>query len=248
MHEAAYAALGLEEWRYQLLPVPPELLAETLRALPGAGFRGVNVTIPHKQAALAAADQAGDAARAIGGANSLSFADGAIEADNTDAPGLVAALDDAGAQLSGARALVLGAGGTARAAAWALREGGAADVLVWNRTHERARQLAQDLDVHAVETPAAADLLVNCTPVGLKSQDDPFAALPLHRKDLGAYACVADFAYGDTETRLAAAGRAAGATVVDGLEILVRQGALSFQRWTGRAAPLEAMRAAVRAS
>ncbi len=113
MHEAAYAALGLEGWRYLKLPLPPELFAETVRALPAAGFRGVNVTIPHKEAALALADEASDAAREIGAANTLTFErEGAIHADNTDAPGLIAALGEAW-DPAGRSALVLGAGGAA---------------------------------------------------------------------------------------------------------------------------------------
>ena len=246
MHEAAYAALGLEGWRYQLLPIPPDLFAQTVPALPGAGFVGANVTIPHKHAALAAADNASHAAREIGAANSLTFQDGAIEADNTDAPGMLAALAVAGAHPRGARALVLGAGGTARAAVWALREAGAAEVGVWNRTPERARGLAEELDARAVEAADAADVLVNCTAVGLDPDDDAFAAFPFTEADLAGYGCVVDFAYGAGDTHLVAAARAAGCTVVDGLEILVAQGALSFERWTGREAPVEAMRAAVR--
>ena len=147
MHNAALAAAGLTGWRYLRLPLPPEVFAETVRALPAAGFRGVNVTIPHKHAALALADAASDAARAIGAANTLTFEDGAIVADNTDAPGLLAAL---GEPVAGRRALVLGAGGAGRAAAWALASAGA-DVAVWNRTPERARVLAAELGVRAVE-------------------------------------------------------------------------------------------------
>jgi shikimate dehydrogenase len=245
MHEAAYAALGIEDWRYQRLPVPPDLLEETVRALPAAGFAGANVTIPHKEAALALADRASDSARAIGAANTLSFKDG-IEADNTDAPGLLAALRDAGHDPRGTTALVLGAGGSARAAIWALRDAGA-QVAVWNRTAERARQLAEELGASvAKEDGEKADLLVNCTAVGLHPDDDPFAALPIRAEDLATCACVVDLAYGPTETRLTAAARAAGVPTVDGLEVLVRQGALSFELWTGREAPLEAMRAAVR--
>ena len=146
MHEAALAAVGLEGWSYQQLPLPPELFAETVRALPAAGFRGVNVTIPHKEAALALADTASDAAREIGAANTLTFErDGAINADNTDAPGLIAALGERW-DPAGRRALVLGAGGAARAAVWALLRAGAADVAVWNRTRRagaRARGRAR---------------------------------------------------------------------------------------------------------
>src|SRR6188472_1529447 len=126
MHNAALAAVGLRDWRYQHLPLPPALFAETVRALPTAGFRGVNVTVPHKEAALAVADAASGPARAIGAANTLTFEpDGTIHADNTDAPGLLAALPRSPADRS---ALVVGAGGAARAAVWALREAGAAEV------------------------------------------------------------------------------------------------------------------------
>ncbi len=142
IHNAALAALGMEGWRYQRLPVPPTLFAQTTRALGQAGFLGVNVTIPHKQAALALAGQASQAAREIGAANTLTFAaDGTIAAENTDAPGLLAAL---GRSPRGMRALVLGAGGSARAAVWALREAGASEVSVWNRTPERAETLARE--------------------------------------------------------------------------------------------------------
>ncbi|HEX7299380.1 MAG TPA: shikimate dehydrogenase, partial [Solirubrobacteraceae bacterium] len=117
MQNAALAAAGLGGWRYQHLPVPPELFAETVPALPAVGFVGANVTIPHKEAALALADEATETARAIGAANTLSFGpDGAIAADNTDAAGLLGALGDERPRT----AVILGAGGSARAAAYAL--------------------------------------------------------------------------------------------------------------------------------
>jgi shikimate dehydrogenase len=241
MHNAALAAAGLDDWRYLRLPLPPELFAETVRALPAAGFRGVNVTIPHKHAALALADRASDAARAIGAANTLTFEDGAIAADNTDAPGLLAALPFSPA---GRTALVLGAGGAGRAAAWALLSAGAADVAIWNRTAERARALADDLGARAVEAPGAADIVVNCTSVGLHDPDATFKALPLHADELSAGSLVVDMVYRAGGTQLLEAARTRGARVVDGLEILVAQGAASFERWTGLEAPREAMRAA----
>ena len=120
MHNAALRAVGLDGWEYLALPLPPSLFAATVRALPAAGFRGVNVTIPHKEAALALADDASPAARAIGAANTLTFErDGAIFADNTDAPALIEAVR-ARIDPAGRSALVLGAGGAARAAVWAL--------------------------------------------------------------------------------------------------------------------------------
>jgi shikimate dehydrogenase len=241
MHNAALGAAGLGDWRYLRLPLPPELFAETVRALPAAGFRGVNVTIPHKQAALAVADRASDAARAIGAANTLTFEDGAIVADNTDAPGLLAAL---GSPPAGRTALVLGAGGAGRAAVWALKSAGAADVAVWNRTPERARALAAELGARAVATAGRADIVINATSVGLHDPDDTFKALPLGADELDAGSLVVDMVYRAGETRFLEAARTRGARVVDGLEILVRQGAASFERWTGLEAPREAMRAA----
>lgn len=246
MHEAGYAALGLADWSYQRLPVPPELLVETVRALPGAGFAGANVTIPHKEEAARLADAASEAVRAIGAANTLTFLpDGAIHAENTDAPGLIDALPF---DPAGRTAVVLGAGGTARAAVWALLDAGAADVLVWNRTRERAERLCAEIGGVVADAPPrqGADLLVNTTSVGLQWGEDPFKALPLDADALRGYPCLVDLVYGSAPTALVSAARAAGATVVDGLEILVRQGARSFERWTGRAAPLDVFRAAAR--
>ena len=241
MHNAALAAVGLHDWRYVRLPLPPELFAETVRALPAAGFRGVNVTIPHKEAALALADRASEAARAIGAANTLTFEHGRIEADNTDAPGLLAALPEPPA---GRTVLVLGAGGAGRAAAWAMKGAGAADVAIWNRTPERAAALAHELGVRAVTTPGRADIVVNCTSVGLDDPAATFKALPIQADELGAGSLVVDMVYRVGGTRLLQAARSRGARVVDGLEILVAQGAASFERWTGLEAPREAMREA----
>jgi shikimate dehydrogenase len=276
MHTAALRAVGLADWSYQRLPVPPELFAQTTRALGAAGFAGANVTIPHKQAALALADRASVAAREIGAANTLSFAaDGTIAAENTDAPGLIAAMERSPRGLS---ALVLGAGGSARAVVWALRDGGAREVSVWNRTPSRAVALASALDVRAVARPEAADILVNCTSVGLDTaaSGSPAAAtsgsrtpeeaaragpatdghqglaalnqLGLTLDLVGRYSYVIDLVYREGATPLLLAARAREVAVLDGLEVLVAQGALSFELWTGRAAPLEVMRAAAGAA
>ncbi len=247
MHEAGYAALGLDGWRYQLLPVPPELFDETVRALPAAGFVGANVTIPHKEAAAEIADEATDAVRAIGAANTLTFrSDGRIHADNTDAPGLIDALP---IDPAGATAVVLGAGGSARAVVWALLDAGAAEVLVWNRTRARAERLCADIGGRVVDAvPESGDLLVNTTSVGLDGTGGDFKTLPVTADGLRGYPCFVDLVYATAPTPLASAARAAGAEVVDGLEILVRQGARSFERWTGQAAPLAVLRAAARGS
>jgi shikimate dehydrogenase len=251
MHNAALRALGLDDWRYQALPVPEELFVETVRALGQAGFVGANVTIPHKQAALELADEASDTAKAIGAANTLSFApDGTIAAENTDAPGLIAALGSSASERfvglpAHPSALVLGAGGSARAAVWALREAGASEVSVWNRTPERALALAADLGVRAVSAPEPAELLVNCTSVGLErsaSEPEGLNQLGLTFDQVGEYSYVADMVYRSDPTPLLAAARAQGIRTLDGLEILVAQGALSLELWTGREAPREIMR------
>jgi shikimate dehydrogenase len=249
IHNAALAQMQMSGWRYQLLPVPAQLFAQTTRSLGQVGFVGANVTIPHKHAALALADSASESARAIGAANTLSFAqDGSIAAENTDAPGLLAAM---GRSLQGARVLVLGAGGSARAAVWALAGAGADEVSVWNRTPQRARELAGELGARAVDVIEGADVLVNCTTVGLTDAggdaQHELARLTLTAERLGAYACVVDLVYRDGPTALVAAARAHGAQTVDGLDVLVAQGALSLELWTGRTAPLDAMRRAARA-
>jgi shikimate dehydrogenase len=274
MHNAALRALGMNGWRYQLLPVPPARFAETVPALAASGFVGANVTIPHKHAALELADSVSEAARAIGAANTLSFdGEGGIAAENTDAPGFLAAL---GVPAGGMRAVVLGAGGSARAVVWALQQAGAAEVGVWNRTPERAQELAQALGARALAEPVAGDLLVNCTSVGLGSATVTGAGAAVTRgpvterppgelrrsateaqelnqlgltfDQVGSYRYVVDLAYSSTETALVAAARTHGARAVDGLEVLLAQGALSFEIWTGVAPPLEIMRGALRAS
>lgn len=242
MQNAGLEAVGLAGWRYQRLPIPPELFDETVVALPAAGFRGVNVTIPHKEAALALATDPTERARAIGAANTLLFEpDGRIAADNTDAPGLVAALPFSAA---GRSALVLGAGGSARAVVWALLDAGAREVRVWNRTPDRARALSAELGAIAVTRAEPADLLVHCTASGLDPREDAFKPLPLDADDLVSYECVVDLVYSATETPLVQAARARRARVVAGRELLVRQGALSFELFTGHAAPIEVMRRA----
>jgi shikimate dehydrogenase len=243
MHNAALAAVGLADWRYLRLPLPPARFAETVRALPAAGFRGINVTIPHKEAALALADEATSTAAAVGAANTLTFLEsGAIHADNTDVAGLLEALP---VDPAGRTALVLGAGGAARAAVHALLGAGAADVMVWNRTRERAQRLVADLGGRVVDVPEPASVLVNCTSIGLSETDQPFKSLPLQADTLGVGSYVADMVYGPESTPLIVEAERRGAAVVTGLEILVAQGAASFERWTDITAPRKAMRAAV---
>ncbi len=247
MQNAALAAVGLTDWRYQLLPVPPGLFDETVRALPGAGFRGANVTIPHKHAALALADRPTARAAAIGAANTLLFGDdGSITAENTDAPGLIASLP---LDPAGRSALILGAGGTARAALWALLDAGAGPVFVWNRTASRADELCAELGGTPVRDAPGADLLIQCTSSGLDAPDRTFKHVPVSADGLTRYRCVVDFVYTNPEhagTPLVQAARARSIPSVDGFELLVAQGALAFERFTGRPAPAELMRDAAR--
>jgi shikimate dehydrogenase len=258
MQNAALGALDLDgEWSYEAIDVVPTEFATRTRELAGSGFVGANVTIPHKEAALALADEASEAATEIGAANTLSFSEGTISADNTDASGLLAALPG---PVEGRRALVMGAGGSARAAVWALAVQGAS-VSVWNRTPERADELVRDLARVGSETPAEGrlravteaqirgngyELFVNCTAIGMRDED-PFESLPLDRERLGDGLVVVDLVYAGSESRLTDEARSRGATAVEGIEVLVRQGAESLRIWTGAEPPLDVMREAARA-
>ena len=257
MHNAAFAALGLAaEWSYEAIELSPAEFAAGVAGLRERGFVGANVTVPHKRAALELADEASEAADAIGAANTLSFGPAGVRADNTDAPGLLAALPR---PVRGARALVLGAGGAARAAVWALL-GAGAEVDVRNRSAARGAALTAEIGGRAVAAAgpvrlAPYDLLVNATSVGLaKPGPDrrPAGAdlkmLGIEADELDEQLILVDLVYGTEATELAAAGRDRGAAVVDGREILVHQGALSFEIWTGLEPPLQTMRDAIEQS
>jgi shikimate dehydrogenase len=242
MHNAALAELGLD-WLYVALPLSPERFDATVPALAGSGFRGLNVTVPHKSAAHRLADRRTPAVEAIGAANTLTFEEGGgLRADNTDAGGF---LDALGEPPAGQRAVVLGAGGSARAVVWALIDAGASDVSVWNRSPARARDLAADLGARHVDHPGSADLLVNCTSVGLDgrvSTEDALATLELGGIDPPA--TVVDLVYGAGPTPVVRWASDRGSRVIGGLEVLVHQGARSLQLWTGRGVPVNVMRRA----
>ncbi|MGB0889209.1 MAG: shikimate dehydrogenase family protein [Solirubrobacterales bacterium] len=248
VHMAAYAELGIAA-EYQRLPIPAELFEETVRALPGSGFAGINVTIPHKEAALRVADDASESARSIGAANTLTFDGKSIRADNTDAPALICELNEITA-IDGVNVLVLGAGGTARAAAWSLRDAGA-DVAVWNRTVERGRQLASDLGVSSVTSSGGGadyDVLVNTAAVGMdasESEESVLESLGLRLDELPPTTVVVHFVYRGDGSPLRNAAHRLGMPTVDGRDLLARQAALSFEIWFKRPAPLPIMRAAL---
>ncbi|MGH6931590.1 MAG: shikimate dehydrogenase [Dongiaceae bacterium] len=225
---------------YMALPVHPGRLGQALRALPVLGFAGVNITLPHKEAALALVDSATAAARRIGAVNTVMIdADGALRGDNTDGFGFI---ENLRASLPGwlaqtGPAVLLGAGGSARAVAAALIEAGAPEIRLVNRTAERARRLAADIGgpFHTFtwrDTGAAlagAALLVNTTMLGMTGQpllDLDLAPLPID-------AVVNDIVYAPLETPLLARARARGHPVVDGLGMLLHQARPGFAAWFG---------------
>ena len=239
MHNAAYEALGLD-WRYEAIDVPPRELEGFVRGLADSELSGINVTIPHKQAVLEWCDWVAAEATAAGSVNTIVVGDdGRLIGHSTDGAGLLWAL---GAH-DPSEALVLGAGGAARAAAMAL-VGAGWQVSVAARRAEAAREVG--VPVTGWPPSELPQLVVNATPVG---QSGDLDALPLDAALLRPDLTVCDLAYrGDGRpTPLVAAASARGARVVDGLEVLVGQGILAFELLTGQPAPVEVMRSAARA-
>jgi shikimate dehydrogenase len=243
MQNAAFAARGLD-WAYVALSVEPARLETAVAGLVALGFAGANVTIPHKTAVVAFCDELDEVAERAGSVNTLVIEDGRVHGSSTDGAAVV---DQVSAL--GARVLLLGAGGAAQAVGTALVEAGCESFCVGARDPERARGLAARLRavfperevLAADEWPpeaGGATIVVNATPV----RDEVLVRLAPEMQ-------VVDLAYSadGVSTALVAAARAAGcATIVDGLDVLVAQGAASFERWTGVPAPVEVMAAAVR--
>tara|TARA_R110001592_G_scaffold121918_4_gene328206 strand:- start:4620 stop:5471 length:852 start_codon:yes stop_codon:yes gene_type:complete len=234
-------SLGIDG-AYVPLPVAPENFAEVLKALPKMGFRGVNVTVPHKESALAAVDDADALARRIGAVNTVTVgADGKLTGTNTDGFGFLENLKEGAPAWNPAQgpAVVLGAGGAARAVVVALIDAGVPDIRLTNRTRARAERIARDLGgpvtVHdwddRAAVLAAANLLVNTTTLGMTGKDSLDIALGA----LPAAALVNDIVYAPLETGLLAAARARGNPVVDGLGMLLHQARPGFEAWFGQA-------------
>lgn len=259
MHNAAFAALGLD-WCYLPLPVPVEphtRIGEAVRGLLALGLRGANVTVPHKQAVLDHLDWLTPAAQAIGAVNTIRVeADGQLSGDNTDARGFIADLHEHGVELAGKRALVVGAGGSARAIVYGLAEAGCQSLAIFNRTAEKAHDLAMDIrtvfpfcrfsghpgfDDLAVMA-SEADLVVNCTSLGMTPNVDglPWLEEVAFRPEQTVY----DLVYNPPQTRLLHKATADGAHAINGLGMLIWQGALAFERWTGQMPPVDVMRGA----
>jgi shikimate dehydrogenase len=242
MQNAAFAAVALD-WAYVPLPVKRARLEEAIAGLDALGFAGANVTIPHKTAAVGFCDELDEVAARAGSVNTLVVRDGRVLGSSTDGPavvGLVEAL--------GARVLVLGAGGGAQAVATSLGDAGAESIAVAARNAERAHALAVRLRTLFPESEISASsdwppsgleatLVVNATPI----RDEVVVSPSADQQ-------VVDLAYKQdrSETALVRAAREVGCErVVDGLEVLLGQGAASFERWTGIEAPVGVMRAAL---
>lgn len=247
MHNAAFAALGLD-WVYVPFPVAGEDVAAAVAAVRALGLAGLNVTVPHKEAVLPHLDALTPLARRVGAVNTIVNRGGRLVGDNTDVHGFAAALRQQRVRLRGCHALVIGAGGAARAVVAALADGGAARLTIANRTAARARALAQRLRgprraVVALAALADAELLadaavvVNTTSLGLHDTAfPPLAAAATPRR------CVfIDLVYG-RDTPFLQRARAAGRRACDGAAMLLHQGARAFTLWTGRRAPLSVMR------
>ena len=257
MHDAAFAHHGLSE-RYTLWSIAPAELAERIAALRRPGMRGANVTIPYKSAALPLVDELGtdpDIAM-LGALNTIvRRPDGTLLGLNTDVAGFLSALAVGGFDPKGADVVLLGAGGSARAVAWGLAQAGVRSLAVVNRSVDRAQDLLAGLlppgnrprqqrlvalgpgDKQVAQALGSAALLVNATPVGSDGR-----AMPLPESLLHPGLFVSDLIYRPTPLLHAAASR--GARTQDGLEMLVQQGALAFEAWTGLPAPREVMRQA----
>jgi shikimate dehydrogenase len=241
MHNAAFAALGLNK---AYLPFEVEDVAGAMTGLRALGIRGASVTIPHKQAVLPHLDEIDPVAAKIGAVNTLVWNEGRLRGLNTDWLGANRALAEK-LELEGSRVLILGAGGSARAIGFGLLEAGAKITLA-SRTPERGQPLARALGCPWLPLAEAgshrADALVNATSVGMA----PLAeAMPIGRETLASFTVVMDIVYAPLATRLLQEARAAGCRTVDGLAMLLYQGAAQFELWTGRPAPLEVMREAL---
>ncbi|MFC6872140.1 shikimate dehydrogenase [Halobellus marinus] len=247
MHEAAYEALGLDA-RYVTFEPAPDAAADAVESAATLGIAGLNVTIPFKQDVLDAVDP-DDVARRVGAVNTIDFSGATPKGYNTDVAGVERALTHHDVVIEGRDAVVVGAGGAGRGAAFALADAGAS-VHIANRTVERAESLAADVPgataggLDTLDRVAEADLLVNATSVGMEPDEDE---TPVPAEHLHPGLAVLDAVYSPIETRLLREAASAGATTVDGAWMLLFQGVEAFEQWTGRDAPVDAMNEALRA-
>jgi shikimate dehydrogenase len=257
MQEAAFAALGMN-WRYLTVEVAPENLGAAMLGVRAFGMRGVNLTIPHKVAVMSHLDEIAPDAAVIGAVNTVRREGDRLIGENTDGKGFLRGVRvDAGLDPKGKRAVVLGAGGAARAIVTELALAGVSDLLILNRSVERGEAMAADLAAKTkgpirferwagtYRVPGDVDLLVNATSIGLYPDSD--AVPPVELGDAGAAMLVSDVVFNPPETRLLAMARRRGLPALDGLSMLVYQGVIGFQLWTGQNPPEAVMRQALRA-
>lgn len=246
MHNAAFAALGING---VYVPMRPQALAEGFRGLQVLGFQGVSVTVPFKVGVMDLVDEVDPVARQIGAVNTLVFDSGSgkpsrCTGSNTDWLGSNQALGEE-FTLQGSRVLIIGAGGAARAVGFGLVQAGAT-IMLTNRTEAKGRALAGQLGcrfVPAEELAAVrADALVNTTSVGMAPNTE---AMPIAPEYLLRYSVVMDIVYAPLETRLLREASARGCRTIDGLQMLLHQGAAQFRIWTGTEPPLKVMRTAL---
>ena len=252
MHNAAFAAHGIDAY-FELRPIDPGDLASFFAEARGGDWLGFGVTAPYKQAAMDHLDEIEVGAAAIGAVNNgVRRDDGSLVGFNTDASGFMAAVAATGVSLAGHPAVVVGAGGAARAVVWALLDAGVERVLVANRTPERAREVAEHLSSYGTVESAplegqtltqalgSAAIAVNATTMGMTTDTVPFDVTLLPETAL-----VFDLVYVPPETPLVRAAEARGLAVCNGMEMLVRQGEVAFERWTGIGSAAGIMRAAL---
>lgn len=248
LHNAAFGADGAE-WVYTAFDVAPGRAGAALEAMRTLGLGGLSVTMPHKEDVAALVDVLAPAARALHSVNTVvRTADGRLEGHSTDGDGFVASVREAGFDVPGRTVVVLGAGAAARSVVDALARGGAASIVVVNRSSDRAAAAAQLAGpvgrVGTIDDVPAADLVVNATSVGMAGTGASDESMPVPPGTLQAGQVVADLVYHPLDTPLLRAARAAGATAVDGLGMLVHQAALQQQLWLGRLPDTNVMRAA----
>jgi shikimate dehydrogenase len=257
MHNAAFDALNLN-WRYVPLPVRPTQVEAAVRGLAAMGFRGCNVTVPHKQAVVSILDSVASDAALFGAVNTIVVErDGngmaVLKGDNTDYKGFVGSLRSEGFEPEGKKAVVVGAGGGARAVVFGLLRAGVNEVLVFDIAPDQAQALVANLEDGRlrtlpqttellVESARAADLLINATPVGMSPKLEE--SIWPDEAPVPAHLTVFDLVYNPLETKLLKQVKRAGAYAIGGLDMLVRQGALSFEMWTGVEPPIDVMRTA----
>lgn len=250
MHNAAFKELGINA-TYVPFPVSPDHLEMVLKTLPQMGVCGVNITIPHKQTALTLMDTVSEEAKLICAINTIVFKSNKMHGYNTDSAGFRKSLEESGFNPKEKKALILGAGGAARAVAIALAQADVKELYIYNRSRERANILAQHIDHHftycsphileehqtrSKEDLGKMDLVVNATSLGL-DPSDPIPISPIFFKSGTLFY---DLIY-HTQTNWLKVAKKSKMHTLNGLGMLVHQGALSFELWTGKKAPLELM-------